>query len=210
MGITNRGWLPARTVQDPMPNQLPPSYDGLQRGTSSNNHRGGGIISQRCNPGNTTTPREFCLSDFPGGKEGWGPETSSKPEMLKSVHEGRVFQDGRTPSPSRSYPSRRLDDQVGPEGCISPGPHSPRSSKIPGVWLEQQILPVQMPAFQVVYSSLGLHQTTKTSSWFSETDRMPPDNLLRRHPISTSGQGPAVQNLTVSLPAVSVPGIVNQ
>ena len=130
-------------------------------------------------PGNTTTSREFCLLDFPGGKEGWGPETSIKSEMLKSVHEGRAFQDGRTPSPSRSYPSRRLDDQVGPEGCISPGPHSPRSSKIPGVWLEQQILPVQMPAFRVVYSSPGLHQTAKTSSWFSETDRMPPDNLLR-------------------------------
>ena len=210
VGITNRGWLPTRTGRDPMPNQLPPSYDGLQRGTSSNNHRGGWIISQRGDPGNTTNSREFCLSDFPGGKEGWGPETSSKPEMLKSVHEGRAFQDGRTPSPSRSYPSRRLDGQVGPEGCISPGPHSPRSSKIPGVWLEQQILPVQMPAFRVVYSSPGLHQTTKTSSWFSETDRMPPDNLLRRHPISTSGQGSAVQNLTVSLPAVSVPGIVNQ
>ena len=112
-----------------MPNQLPPSYDGFQRGTSSNNHRGGRIISQRGDPGNTTTSKEFCLSDFPGGKEGWGPETSSNPEMLKLVHEGRAFQDGRTPSPSRSYPSRRLDDQVGPKDAYLQVPIHPDHQK---------------------------------------------------------------------------------
>ena len=82
VGVTNCGWLPDRTVQDPMPNQLSPSNDGFQRGTSSDNHRGSRVISQRGDPEDTPTSRECCLSDFLGGKEGWRPETSGKLEML--------------------------------------------------------------------------------------------------------------------------------
>ena len=105
VGVTNRGWLPIPIVNNPSPDHLPPSNEWVQRRTSPDNQGSSRAAIQGCNSGDTTTAREFCVPDLPGRKERRWPEASSKSETFKSVHEGRAFQDGGPPSPSRFDPT---------------------------------------------------------------------------------------------------------
>ena len=210
VGVTNRGWLPVGIVGNPSPDHLSPSNEWVQRGASPDNQESGRAAIQGCNSGGTTTARELCVPDFPHRKERWWPEASGKSEMFGPVYESRTFQDGGPPSPSGFDSTRGLDDQARPKRCIFTGSHTPRPSKIPGIRMEQPFLPVQMSPIRVVHGPKGLHQIAETSSGVSETSRMSPDNLPRRHPSPPSGQGTTVQHLSVSQPVVSVSGTTDQ
>ena len=131
MGITNRGWLPIGIVNNPLPDHLSPSNEWIQRRTSPDNQGSSRAAIQGCNPGDTTTAREFCVPDLPGRKERWWPEASGKSKTFKSVHEGRAIQDGGPSSPSRLDPTRGLDDQARSKGRLLTGSHTPRPSEIP-------------------------------------------------------------------------------
>ena len=76
--------------------------------------------------------------------------------------------------------------------------------------MEQPLLPVQMSPIWVVHSPKGLHQTAEASSGVSETNRMSPDNLPRRHPPPPSGQRTTAQHISASQPVVSVSGSTDQ
>ena len=94
VGITNHGWLPIGIVNNPLPDHLSPSNEWIQRRTSPDNQGSSRAAIQGCNPGDTTTAREFCVPDLPGRKERWWPEASGKSKTFKSVHEDRKKMEG--------------------------------------------------------------------------------------------------------------------
>jgi len=56
---------------------------------NSHNSRGCRTTIQKGNNGDPAITRELCL---PGGEEGWGSETSYKPEGPQSIYEGITFE----------------------------------------------------------------------------------------------------------------------
>ena len=111
VGVTNRGWLPARIGNNPSSDYVPSSNEWIQGGASPGNQGSGRAAIQGCNSGDAAIAGEFCVPDFSGRKKRWWPEACGKSEMPKSVYEGGTFQDGRPPSPSRPNSTRGLDDQ---------------------------------------------------------------------------------------------------
>ena len=128
MGTPNCGWLPTRTDNNSLPGPCAPSNKVFTREQGPDNLRGSRTTGQRGNLGDATYTTELCVSNFPGGKKGWGSETCDKPKGSQSICEDRALQDGR-PSPTpRSLTATRLDGKDGSEGCLPSDPYSCRPS----------------------------------------------------------------------------------
>ena len=82
MGTPNCGWLPTRTDNNSLPGPCAPSNKVFTREQGPDNHRGSRTTGQRGNLGDATYTTELCVSNFPGGKKGWGSETCDKPKGL--------------------------------------------------------------------------------------------------------------------------------
>ena len=94
MGTPNCGWLPTRTDNNSLPGPCAPSNKVFTREQGPDNHRGSRTTGQRGNLGDTTYTTELCVSNFPGGKKGWGSETCDKAKGSQSICEDRALQDG--------------------------------------------------------------------------------------------------------------------
>ena len=89
MGTPNCGWLPTRTDNNSLPGPCAPSNKVFTREQGSDSHRGSRTTGQRDNLGDATYTTELCVSNFPGGKKGWGSETCDKPkgsQFVKTEH----------------------------------------------------------------------------------------------------------------------------
>ena len=204
MGTPNCGWLPTRTDDNSLPGPCAPSNKVFTREQGPDNHRGSRTTGQRGNLGDTT---ELCVSNFPGGKKGWGSETCYKPKGSQSICEDRALQDGRpTPTP-RSLTATRLDDKDGSEGCLPSDPYSSRPSTPSHLPMGREDLHVSMPTLWSLSSTQGVHKTAETSGRLPETKWLSPHNILRRHATATPGQGPTTTGDPTHLPIIGELGV---
>jgi len=93
---------------------------------------------------------------------------------LNQLSEARALQDGGPSSPTRSSPTRGLDDQNGPEGCIPPGPNTFRPSTTSNLPLGRKTL---LPIFQSVIYTEGIHKINETDCRVSKADWLLPNNI---------------------------------
>ena len=168
----------------------------------SDHHRGEGTDKQRGNCRDASHPKELCLSDFSGGEKGWGPEACSEPEVPESLCENRTLQDGGSSPAPRPATSTGLDGEVGPEGCLPPGPYSPGPSTPPNLPMRGKKLHAQVPTIWPVLSTKSVYQTFEASGGFLEANRMSTDNILGRHINVAPEQGATTPNRSVDLPVV--------
>jgi len=100
------------------------------------------------------SPGSFVSQIFLEEKKGGGTETGHKPEG--SQCETRAFQNGGSPHSPRPHPTRGLDDKTGPEGCLSSGTNSHRSSTSPPVpkTYQFQCLPFGLTSTLWVFSKI--------------------------------------------------------
>ena len=202
MGPSNRGWLPTGVNFHPPPSKDTSSNKVPTREHGSDHHRGEGTDKQRGNCRDTSYPTELCLSDFSGGEKGWGPEARSEPKVPESLCKNRALQDGG-PSPApRPVTSTGLDGEVGPEGCLPPGPNSPGPSTPPNLPMGGKKLHVQVPTIWPVLSAKSVYQTIEASGGFLEANRMSTDNILGRHANVAPEQGATTPTYSVDLPVV--------
>ena len=207
MGTPNCGWLPTRTDNSSLPGPCAPSNKVFTKEQGPDNHRGSRTTGQRGNLGDTTYTTELCVSNFPGGKKGWGSETCDKPKGFQSICEDRALQDGR-PSPTpRSLTATRLDGKDGSEGCLPSDPYSSRPSTPSHLPMGREDLHVSMPTLWSLSSTQSVHKTAETGGRLPEKKWLSPHNILRRHATATPGQGPTTTGDPTHLPIVGELGV---
>ena len=161
MGTPNCGWVPTRIDNNSLPATCAPSNAVFTREQGPDNHQSPRTTGQRGNPGDTTYTTELCVSDFPGGKEGWGPETRDKSKGSQSICEDRALQDGRPSPASRPLTTTGLDGKIGSEGSLPSDPHSSRQSKPSHLPMGREHLHVSMPTLWSISSTKGVHKLLK-------------------------------------------------
>ena len=118
------------------------------------NLRGSGALVQRGSGRDTALPRKLCIPDFPGGKEGRGPETSDKLKGSQPICEDRALQDGGSSLTFRPPTTTGLDGKDGLEGCVPPSAHPSRSSTSPHLPMGRENLQVSVPTFRPISCTL--------------------------------------------------------
>ena len=206
MGTANCGWLPPGVDRGPNTGQSASSNEMFTRRQESGRLRGSGTLVQRGNCRDTNLPKELCVPDFPSGKEGWGPETSHKPEGSQPLCEDRALQDGGSSLAPRSPAVTGLDGKDGLEGCLPSSAHPPRLSTPPHISVGKENLQVSMPTFWPVSSTQGVYKATEASSGLPETDRLSSDHLPGRPTDNASGQSSVGANYSADLSTVREPG----
>ena len=207
MGTADRGWLPPRvdrgssTEQSASPNKM------FTRGQEPDNLRGSGALVQRGSGGDTSLTKEFCVPDLPGGKEGWGSETSDKLEGSQPICEGRTLQDGRSSLAPRPPTVTGLDGKDGFEGCLPSSAHPSRLSTPSHLPMGGENLQVSMPTFWPISSTQSVYKAVEASSGLPETEWVSSDHLSRRSADDASGQSSAGANYPTDLSTVREPGV---
>ena len=136
----------------------------------------------RCSPEgsgrDTALPKHLCVPDFPGGKEGQGPETSDKLEGSQPICEGRGLQDEGSSVTFRSPTTTGLDGKDGLEGCVPSSAYPSRSSTSPHLPMGGENLQVSAPAFWPMSCTQGVYKAIEASSGLSKTDWLSSNHLL--------------------------------
>ena len=208
MGTADCGWLPPRvdrgssTEKSASPNKM------FTRGQEPDNLRGSGALVQRGSGGDTSLTKELCVPDLPGGKEGWGSETSDKLEGSQPICEGRTLQDGRPSLAPRPPTVTGLDGKDGFEGCLPSSAHPSRLSTPSHLPMGGENLQVSMPTFWPISSTQSVYKAVEeASSGLPETEWVSSDHLSRRSADDASGQSSAGANYPTDLSTVREPGV---
>ena len=141
--------LTEATIQERVPHQIRCSPESK----SQDILRGSGALIQRGNGRDTALPKQLCVPDFPGGKEGQGLETSDKLGGSQPICEGRTLQDEGSSLTFRSPTTIGLDGKDGLQGCIPSSAHPSKSSTIssPSNWRRK------LTSFSAYLSTYQLH-----------------------------------------------------
>ena len=207
MGTPNCGWIPTRVDNNSLPGPYAPPNKVFTREQGPNNHRGPRTIEQRGNLGDTTYTTEFCVSNLPDGKEGWGSETCDESKGSQSIYKDRTLQDGRSSPTPRSFIGTGLDDKDGSEGCLPSDPYSSRPPTPPHLSVGGEDLHVPVPTLRSLSGTQSVHKAAEASGGLPETEWLSPHNISRRHVNATSGQGPTTTNGPTDLSTIREPGV---
>ena len=187
-------------VQNRVPHQIRCSPEGKSQITS-------GALVQRGSGGDTSLTKELCVPDLPGGKEGWGSETSDKLEGSQPICEGRTLQDGRSSLAPRPPTVTGLDGKDGFEGCLPSSAHPSRLSTPSHLPVGGENLQVSMPTFWPISSTQSVYKAVEASSGLPETEWVSSDHLSRRSADDASEQSSAGANYPTDLLTVREPGV---
>jgi len=124
------------------------------------------------------SPLSFVSQIFLVEKKG-GTEAGDKPQGPQQLCEDGAFQDEGPASSPKSNPEVRLDGEVIPKGCISPGPNSPGTSMSSTVSMGAQDLPICLLAIWPDISTPCFHKDNETSCGNTTSDGDSSDHISR-------------------------------
>ena len=203
MGLASHKGIPNRTGSTTLANKANASNKLLCRGGGNDLLRGQRFTVQRCSDRGLAYQGKLCITNFPGRKEGRGTEASHKSKGSQHVCEARTLQNGGITHPSRSYPTKRLDDKIGSEGCLPSDTDSCRTPTPPPVPMGSQNLSISVSPIRVDICPTGIFKNNETHSGSTSAHGYPSSHLSRRSPNSASVNGGAD---SFDLPAVRSPG----
>ena len=130
--------------------------------------------------------RPVSRSPVPPRKERRVIQTDLQPQKTERACEIPTFQDGRVVPSERSATARRLDDQIGSQGCIFLRGNGRQGEKISTLPVAGADVRVPVSPIRAGLSPTRLHQAPETCSGISTENRDQNDLLLGRHAPSQS------------------------
>ena len=126
-------------------------------------------------------PNSFISQIFPVEKKGGGyrPVVNLK-ELNRFVKAEHFKMEGLHLLPSLMLQGDWMA-KIGPQGCLSAGPNSPRPPPISSISMGGQDLPVQVSPIRPISSTQSFYQAAKASGRTTPTDRSKNDHLSGRH-----------------------------
>ena len=207
LGPSNSSGLLNRLCSHPT-SVTPTSPNSSVTGQACTGDTGGSrTVNQGGNSGNYPLISKFCLPDFPGREKRGGTTTSDQSKGPESICRIGTFQNGGFTFTTRPTPTRGLDGENGPKGCLPPSPHPFKPSTPPPIHLGRETLQVSMPPIWSHFSTSHFHKTAKTSSGVFKTDRLTPDCISGRYADHACQQGPVGGNGTSGLQLLRSPGV---
>lgn len=162
-------------------------YDSAPGHMSSTTHRCDRACSQR--PG-----RSWCLLHlFHYTKKERRLKVNPQPQIREAVHSVKTFSHGVVEINHRRSTDRRLHDLPGPDGGVSPCPHSATSPQVSAFLRRKDALAVQGSSLWSLVCPQGFHQTPGEPSRLSEMRDTPlpllgrPTSPLKFLPASSPG-----------------------
>ena len=207
LGPSNSSGLLNRLCSHPTP-VIPTSPNSSVTGQACTGDTGGSrTVNQGGNSGNYPLTSKFCLPDFPGREKRGGTTTSDQSKGPESICPIGTFQNGGFTFTTRPTPTRGLDGENGPKGCLPPNSHPFKPSTPPPIHLGRETLQVSMPPIWSHFSTSHFHKTAKTSSGVFKTDRLTPHCISGRYADHACQQGPVGGNGTSGLQLLRSPGV---
>ena len=202
MGLASYKGIQTETGTATLANKANTSNTLFIGGRGNDLYRGQRITSQGCSDRDPTCSGRLCVTNLSGRKEGGGTEAGNKPEGSQHICEARAFQNGGASHSPRSHPIRRLDDQIGSKGCISPGTNSYRTSTPTSISMGSQKLPISMSPICIDICPTGFLQNYETCGGSTSTHQDLSSHLPRQHPSNASINGATDTADSIDMPAI--------
>ena len=148
--------------------------------------RGKEAHSKRSHTTGARQARPVSRSPVPPRRERRVIQTDLQPQKTERACEIPTFQDGRVVPSERSVTARRLDDQIGSQGCIFLRGNGRQGEKISTLPVAGADVQVPVSPIRAGLSPMRLHQAPETCSGISTENRDQNDLLLGRHAPSQS------------------------
>ena len=182
LGPASGIWIPTGVQHSSTPWQTQTSSTSSSDGSTASTSGRNRCAAEEAGDSSPGTPSgsRVIQQHLRGAEKGRGMEADNKPEKPKQPHPLTSFQNGEYFQLERYNSSRRLDVQVGLEGCISVSPSPQNALVLPLVQLGERVLRVQNSPFWPHLGSVCVYQTPSSSSLAASTAGNQNSNLLGR------------------------------